>query len=228
MGGAPSPPALVQEARRRFGASYSIRWSSTESGGVGTGTAVDAPDSEALHTVGRPRLGIGVEVRDAAGARLPDAEVGELWIRSRATMSGYWGDPEASAAVLDDGWLRTGDLGAIDATGCVTLHGRLGEMYIRGGYNVFPSEVVSALLSHPGVAEVAVVPRADPVLGEVGVAVVVPTDPGRPPALDDLRTHAGGTLARHKLPEHLVVVPDLPLTAMQKLDRSALRRLVDD
>lgn len=228
MGGAPSPPPLVREARDRFGAAYSIRWSSTESGGVGSATAPDAPDHEALHSVGRPRPGIDVTVRDAAGAALPPGEVGELWLRSPAVMSGYWRDPEATATALDGGWLRTGDLGCVDASGLITLRGRIGEMYIRGGYNVFPSEVVAALLSHPAVAEAAVAPRADPVLGEIGVAVVVPADPARPPRLEDLRTHAARSLAHHKLPEALVVVPDLPLTAMQKLDRSALRRVIDD
>ncbi|HEX2576336.1 MAG TPA: AMP-binding protein [Aquihabitans sp.] len=225
MGGAASPPALVTEARRRFGAGYSIRWSSTESGGVGTGTAPDAPDEEALHTVGRPRPGIEVVARADDGAALPPGEVGELWLRSDAAMSGYWRDEEATAEALVDGWLRTGDLGHVDATGCVTLIGRQGDMYIRGGYNVFPAEVAAALGRHEAVADVAVVPRPDDVLGEVGVAVVVPTDPAAPPTLEDLRAVAGETLARHKLPEALVVVDDLPLTAMQKVDRAALARL---
>jgi acyl-CoA synthetase (AMP-forming)/AMP-acid ligase II len=238
MGGSASPPALVEEARRRFDAGYSIRWSSTESGGVGTGTAPDAPDHEALHTVGRPRPGITVQVRaeqpDGADLlpsdvlatdALPTGEVGEVWLRSDATMAGYWRDPEATAAALREGWLRTGDLGSLDATGCLTLAGRRGEMFIRGGYNVFPSEVASALGGHPGVADVVVVPRPDDVLGEIGVAVVVPADPGAPPTLDALRAHAGATLSHHKLPEALVLVPELPLTAMQKVDRRTLTRL---
>lgn len=228
MGGAASPPALVEEARRRFDAAYSIRWSSTESGGVGTGTAPDAPDHEALHTVGRPRPGILVEVRDPADRPLPHGEVGAVWLRSEASMSGYWRDPEATADALVDGWLRTGDLGSIDETGCLTLAGRQGEMFIRGGYNVHPTEVAAVLADHPGVAEVAIVARPDAVLGEVGVAVVVPTDPASPPTLADLRAHGGERLAHHKLPEGLLVVDELPLTAMQKLDRRTLAALVAD
>jgi acyl-CoA synthetase (AMP-forming)/AMP-acid ligase II len=226
MGGAASPPALVQEARRRFEAAYSIRWSSTESGGVGTGTAPDAPDHEALHTVGRPRPGIGIQVRGADDLPLPHGEVGAVWIRSEASMSGYWRNPEATAEALVDGWLRTGDLGFTDASGLLTLAGRQGEMFIRGGYNVFPSEVSGVLASHPDVAEVVLIPRPDDVLGEIGVAVVVPTDPATPPTLASLRDHAQGRLAHHKLPEDLVLVEEIPLTAMQKVDRRRLSALV--
>jgi acyl-CoA synthetase (AMP-forming)/AMP-acid ligase II len=223
VGGGPSSPALVEEARRRFGADYSIRYSSTESGGVGTGTAFDADDHEALHTVGRPRGEVEVEIRDGSGQRVPDGEVGQVHLRSGAVMTGYWGDPEATAVALPGaGWLRTGDLGTIDTRGCLVLAGRTGEMFIRGGYNVYPMEVEAVLGQHPGVAQVAVVPRPDPVLGEVGVAAVVPVDPSAPPALTDLRAFARGRLASHKLPDDVVVLPELPLTAMQKIDRPAL------
>jgi acyl-CoA synthetase (AMP-forming)/AMP-acid ligase II len=141
-------------------------------------------------------------------------------------MSGYWGEPEATAEALVDGWLRTGDLGSVDPTGCLTLAGRQGEMYIRGGYNVFPQEVAAVLADDPAVADVVVVARPDDVLGEVGVAVVVPADPADPPTLEALRRRAGERLAHHKLPEGLVVVESLPLTAMQKVDRRRLSRLV--
>lgn len=227
VGGAASPPALVAEARRRFGAGYSIRWSSTESGGVGTATAADADDEEALHTVGRPRPGMAVEVRDETGRAVDDGSVGMVWLRSDATMARYWDDEEATAAALVDGWLRTGDLGRIDDAGRLVLAGRSGDMFIRGGYNVHPAEVEAVLGTHPGVREVAVVPRSDEVLGEVGVAVIVASDPNAPPTLDDLRAHAAPTLSHHKLPEGLRVVESLPLTAMQKVDRASLRRLAD-
>jgi acyl-CoA synthetase (AMP-forming)/AMP-acid ligase II len=226
-GGAASPPALVDEARRRFGAGYSIRYSSTESGGVGLATAPDAPDEEALSTIGRPRPGIEARVVDDDGRELPPGEVGELRLRSPAVMSGYWNDPTATAAALgDDGWLRTGDLARVDERGCFALAGRRTEMYIRGGYNVFPAEVEAVLCDHPAVASVAVVPRPDDVMGEVGVAVVVPADPASPPTLEDLRAHAGEQLARHKLPESVVVVERIPLTTVSKVDRAALADLV--
>ena len=224
VGGAPSPPTLVTEARRRFGAAYSIRYSSTESGGVGTGTALDAPDTEALHTVGRPRPGMGLAIRGEDGRDLPAGEVGEVWLRSDAAMDRYWDDPAATAEALRDGWLRTGDLGSLDAAGCLTLVGRDSEMYLRGGENVYPVQVETVLATHPRVREIAVVPRPDEVMGNRGVAVVVPADPGHPPVLEDLRSFAADDLARFKLPEDLVIADALPLTPGHKLDRHALRR----
>jgi acyl-CoA synthetase (AMP-forming)/AMP-acid ligase II len=222
MGGAASPPAMVREAMARFGATYSIRYSSTESGGCGTGTDFDADEEEALFTVGRPREGIEVGIRDDEAGPVPDGEVGEVWLRSPTTMSGYWHDDETTSHAIVGDWLRTGDLGFIDERGCLRLAGRLKEMYIRGGYNVYPAEVESALSDHPAVADVAVVPRPDSVMGEIGVAVVVPTEAGAAPSLDELRTFLEPRLARHKLPEAVRIVDEIPLTPMQKVDRRRL------
>ena len=222
VGGAASPPALVAAVRERFGAAYSIRYSSTESGGCGSGTAFDADDDEALHTVGRPRPGVEVAVRDAGGAEVAAGEVGELWLRSPTQMSGYWRDPEGTAAAIVDGWLRTGDLARVDERGLLRLAGRVREMFIRGGYNVYPAEVEAALAAHPAVAEVAVVPRPDPVMGEIGVAVVAPAADQPAPTLDELRAFLAGRVAAYKTPEDLRIVPELPLTPMQKVDRRSL------
>jgi acyl-CoA synthetase (AMP-forming)/AMP-acid ligase II len=227
IGGGPSPADLVRRAREAFGAAYSIRYSSTESGGLGTLTAFDAPDEELFHTVGRPRPGTEVSVRDEAGAQVPAGTTGEVWLRGPATMAEYWHDPEATVrALTPDGWLRTGDLGRLDERGLLRLDGRRDDMFIRGGHNVHPQEVEAVLQEYPAVAEVAVVPRDDPVMGQVGVAVVVPSGPGADLSLDGLRGFAARRLARHKIPEDLRIVESLPLTSGQKVDRSALRKLV--
>jgi acyl-CoA synthetase (AMP-forming)/AMP-acid ligase II len=221
-GGAASPPALVRECRERFGAGYSIRYSSTESGGIGLGTALDADDEEALNTIGRPRPGAEASIRDADGNPVPEGEIGELWLRSDCVMSGYWNDPEATAETLVDGWLRTGDLARVDDAGCYRLAGRLKEMFIRGGYNVYPMEVESVLVAHPDVAEIAIVPRLDDVMGEIGVAVVVAAAGHDAPTLDDLREFAADDLAHYKLPEAIRVVDELPRNSSDKVDRRAL------
>ena len=221
-GGAASPPELVRAARERFGAPYSIRYSSTESGGVGLATSLDADDDEACHSVGRPRPGVEAQIRDASGARLGPGETGELWLRSQAVMSGYWRDPSSSSEALVDGWLRTGDLATVEANGLYRLAGRTTEMFIRGGYNVYPMEVEGVLSGHPAVREVAVVGRPDPVMGEIGLAVVAPHDRALPPTLEELRAFGARALARYKLPEALELVDALPRNSVGKIDRRHL------
>jgi acyl-CoA synthetase (AMP-forming)/AMP-acid ligase II len=137
-------------------------------------------------------------------------------------MRGYWRDPERTAEVLDtDGWLTTGDLGFLDAHGYLTLVGRRSEMYIRGGYNVYPAEVEKVLSEHAGVAQAAVLGAPDPVLGEIGVAFVVAA-PAAAPSLDELRAWCRRQLADYKAPDRLVLVDVLPVTSVGKIDKLAL------
>jgi len=170
-----------------------------------------------------------VEARVAAegpsgASELPPGEIGELQIRSAAMMAGYVGDPAATRdAFTDDGWLRTGDLAQVRSDGRFVLAGRRTDMFIRGGYNVHPAEVEEVLMTHPEVAEVAVVPRPDDVMGHIGVAVVVPRE-GTEPGLEELRAHAADRLSKHKLPEELELRGSLPATRAGKLDRAALAR----
>ncbi len=221
-GGGPITPGLAEEARRRFGAPLATRYSCTEAG-IGLGTAFDDPDEDAIISVGRPHPSVELSVRDGAGEPVPSGEVGEVCLRSPAVMSGYWRDPEQSAAAFTaDRFVRTGDLGWVDDRGRLRLVGRSKEMYVRGGYNVYPVEIESVLSTHPDVAAVAVVPRADDVMGEVGVAVIVPRNPVRPPSLAALRDFAGPHIAAYKLPDAVHVVDALPLTVGEKVDRRAL------
>jgi acyl-CoA synthetase (AMP-forming)/AMP-acid ligase II len=153
-------------------------------------------------------------------------------------MRGYWAhgpgrgrsvaeliDAEATATVLAaDGWLTTGDFGLLTPEGNLQLAGRAHERYIRGGYNVYPAEVEEALASHPAVTRAAVVGTPDDVLGEIGVAVVVAA-PGETPDLASLRAHCAGQLSDYKAPDALVVVDELPLTPMMKVDPVRLGEL---
>jgi acyl-CoA synthetase (AMP-forming)/AMP-acid ligase II len=221
-GGGPVTPGLAEEARRRFGALLATRYSCTEAG-IGLGTAFDDPEEDAVISVGRPHASVELALVDDDERPVPAGEVGEVCLRSAAMMSGYWRDPEQTAAAFThDGFVKTGDLGWLDDQGRLRLVGRSKEMYVRGGYNVYPVEIESVLSTHPDVAAVAVVPRPDDVMGEIGVAVVVPRDAANAPTIEDLRAFAGPHVAAYKLPEALVVRADLPLTAGEKIDRRAL------
>jgi acyl-CoA synthetase (AMP-forming)/AMP-acid ligase II len=232
------PPELVAAMRRRFGVPVVVRYTSTEAS-LGTGTVPGDPDEVVASTVGRPVPGVSMMVADDDGRPLPVGQVGTVRLRSDAVMRGYWGGPptgpgiggvvfdaaSTGAVLADDGWLTTGDFGTVDPAGYLHLVGRANELYIRGGYNVYPAEVERVLGGHPSVDQVAVVGTPDPVLGEIGVAFVVPADGV---AVDDaallaeLRSAARSSLADYKAPDRVVVTERLPLTSMMKVDKRAL------
>ena len=146
-------------------------------------------------------------------------------MQSPAVMAGYYSDPDATAAVFTtDGAVRTGDLGWLDDDGRLHLAGRSKEMYVRGGYNVYPAEVEAVLLDHPAVAAVAVVATPDDVMGERARRRRRRARRRAAPALAELREFSAGRVASYKLPDEVLVVDELPLTAMDKIDRRALER----
>jgi O-succinylbenzoic acid--CoA ligase len=201
VGGAGVPDGLRERAARAGGRCIATYGQTESCGGV-------IYDGVALP-------GVGVRI---AGS-------GEIELCGPTLMRGYRGDAAASsAAFTDDGWLRTGDAGSIDSTGRLRVSGRLDEAIISGGEKIWPREVEAVLRRHPLVAEVAVVGRADPRWGARVVAVVVPADPARPPALEELRDFTAAQIARHKAPRELVLVAQLPRTGLGKVRRAELRR----
>jgi acyl-CoA synthetase (AMP-forming)/AMP-acid ligase II len=225
-GAATVPPDLVREMQRRLGVPVVIGYTSTEAA-ITTGTVPgDSPDVIS-RTVGRARENVELEVVDDGGGPVATGEVGRVRCRSRAVMRGYWRDPERTAEVLDtDGWLTTGDLGFLDERGYLTLVGRRSEMYIRGGYNVYPAEVEKVLSEHAAVAQAAVLGVPDPVLGEIGVAFIVAAGEAGP-SLDELRSWCRRELADYKAPDRLVLVDALPVTPVGKVDKLALSTRVN-
>ena len=231
IGAAAIPPELVRRMREILGCPVITRYTSTEAGVTTSTLTTDSPEVIA-NTVGRPTAEVELRIVDETGAdvRAPDDEdgdVGEVLCRSAAMMRGYWRDPELTATVIDgDGWLHTGDLGFVGADGNLRLVGRLKEMYIRGGYNVYPAEVEAILADHPGIARAAVVgaPDSGSDLGEIGVAFVVPSDGADPETItrDAIRAWARERIADYKAPDRVVIVPDLPVTTMLKIDKRAL------
>lgn len=219
---APAAPELLERVTATIGCPLVVRYAMTESPSI-TGTEPDDSPEAQHRSVGRPQAGMAISLVDAYGGPVEAGEVGRVRVRGACVMRGYWHDPELTAAALDaEGWLHSSDLGRIDADGNLVLVGREGDMYLRGGCNVHPLEVEHVLAEHPAVAGSAVVGSPAPVIGEVGVALVVPTDLRCPPTLAELRAWVGSRLADYKAPDRLVLVDALPQTPMMKIDRGAL------
>jgi O-succinylbenzoic acid--CoA ligase len=144
-------------------------------------------------------------------------------LRGPTLMEGYRHDPSATAAAFTpDGWLRTGDVGALEGDGRLTVHGRLQDVIRSGGEKVWPEEVERALRDHPKVADVAVTGGPDPEWGQHVAAYVVPADPADPPSLKDLRDYAGDRIARFKAPREIHLVDEIPRTLAGKIRRRDL------
>jgi acyl-CoA synthetase (AMP-forming)/AMP-acid ligase II len=221
-GSAPVSPELANKMRTRLGCPVVVRYACTESSTI-TGTDPSDPDEVLLHTVGRPLPGVELMLVDASRREVPKGETGIIRIRTRCQMRGYWNDPDRTAETLSpDGWILTGDLGRMRADGNVELCGRVTEMYIRGGYNVYPLEVENVLALHPGVERVAVLGVPAPVIGEIGVAFVAAIDPASPPSAEELQDWCRAHLADYKTPDRVEFLPELPITAMLKVDKAAL------
>ncbi len=231
---APAAPELIERMTTVLGAPVVVRYAMTESPSI-SGTTPDDPPEVQFRTVGRPQHGVQIRLVDESGGTVRPGAVG--WVQTGAVgwvqvtgpcvMRGYWRDPEQTAAAIDaGGWLSSGDLGRFDDDGNLTLVGRAGDMYIRGGYNVYPLEVENVLVEHPGVAAAAVIGVPAPVIGEIGVAYVV-AERGGPQdhvlSLGEMRSWVRGHLADYKAPDELVIVEALRLTAMGKVDKLALR-----
>jgi acyl-CoA synthetase (AMP-forming)/AMP-acid ligase II len=225
LGGAPSSPALIRRVQETLRATVSVRYASTEVG-IATASLPDDPVEVLTTTVGKATPGVELRIVGGDNRALAADEIGEVVVRSPATMRGYWRDPGATAATIDaEGWIHTGDMGFLDAAGYLHLRGRQSEMYIRGGFNVYPLEIEDLLAKHPKVARAAIVGVPHDVYGEVGWAFVVPRDAQAPPVLEELRAFVGEQLASFKRPDGLTLVPDLPVTPMFKVDKRALREL---
>ncbi len=226
---APASPDLIERVSGLLGCPLIVRYAMTESPSI-TGTE-PGDDAEVLYrTVGRPQDGMTVDVvavaEDGSALVQPVGEVGRVRVQGSCVMRGYWADEAMTAEVLDHELrLTSSDLGYFDTDGNLHLVGRSSDMYIRGGYNVYPLEVENVLAEHSGVAAASIVGLPAPVIGEIGVAFVVPADPAAPPSLDELRSFVKERLADYKAPDSMLLVGALPLTPMLKIDKAQLRSL---
>jgi long-chain acyl-CoA synthetase len=228
-GGAPMYVADIERALRVMGPRFVQIYGQGETPMAATALArrhlMDSAHPQhlaRLASVGVAQTPVEVRIASADGVDLPVGETGEVLVRGDTVMAGYWRNPEASAAALRGGWLYTGDIGALDEAGFLTLKDRSKDLNISGGSNIYPREVEEVLLTAPGVAEVAVVGEADAEWGEVVVAFVV-AQRGARIAEAELDAHCLTRIARFKRPKRYVLVDELPKNNYGKVLKTALR-----
>lgn len=220
-GGAPCPDTLAARIHEAFGCWPGQGWGMTETSA--TCTTHSGPDYLARPASCGPALPVSRLKVMRDGVELPPGAVGELWAYGPNVVKGYWNKPDASAETFQDGWVRTGDLASLDAEGFVTIHDRAHDMVIRGGENIYCTEVENILVQHPAVADAALVGLPHPLLGEVPAALVQARGPVSAEALRDF---VGARLAPYKVPVD-VRISDLPLPRNEngKLLKRDMRKL---
>jgi acyl-CoA synthetase (AMP-forming)/AMP-acid ligase II len=229
-GGSTVPSDLVRRLEATFNAGFSIVFGQTEASPVITQTSPHDTVEDKANTIGRPLPQVEVKIIDpGTGEILPVGAQGELCARGYLVMHEYYDMPEATAAAIDpDGWLHTGDLATMDARGYFTITGRLKDMIIRGGENIYPREIEEVLFSHPRVSEVAVVGVPDPKWGEQVAAVLRVSDPADPPRSQELHDFCRLHLAPHKTPRFWYQTSEFPLTGSGKVQKYRVVALIAD
>jgi fatty-acyl-CoA synthase len=223
-GGAPLADVLVERFAAK-GALVCNGYGMTETGP----TAFVAAREDALSkigSVGKPQLLLDVRLVDPEGRDVAEGESGEIWMRGPGLTPGYWNKPhETAKAFTEDGWLKSGDIGRRDAEGCYYVAGRIKEMFISGGSNVYPAEIENTLARHPAVLEAAVIGVADEKWGEVGAAFVLVTPETAAPSAEELIQFCRANLAGYKIPRHISFVDEFPRTAAGKIKKHLLAPL---
>jgi acyl-CoA synthetase (AMP-forming)/AMP-acid ligase II len=226
-GASPIPLDLLRESMRVVNCDFVQAYGMTET----TGTIVTLPPADhspegtpRMRSAGKPLPGVELKVVDGKGAALGPHQVGEIVVRTRSVMCGYWGMPEATAATIDaEGWLSTGDAGYLDEDGYIYIHDRVKDMIVSGAENIYPAEVENAIFGHPQVAEVAVIGVPDPKWGEAVKAVIVPR-PGEVIDEGELLTWVRTRIAGYKVPRSIDIIEELPHNATGKVLKTELRK----
>lgn len=228
MAGSPCPVDVMKQVNDRMHmGEVTICYGMTETSPVSFQSFVDDSIEKRCETVGRVHPHLEVKIVDDTGKTVPVGVQGELCTRGYSVMQGYWDDAERSAEAIRDGWMQTGDLAVLDADGFCTITGRVKDMIIRGGENIYPREIEEFLFGHPGIKEVQVFGIPDDRMGEEVCAWVVPK-PGRAITAEDVRAHCQGQIAHFKVPRHVRIVTELPMTITGKPQKFVMRdRMVE-
>jgi acyl-CoA synthetase (AMP-forming)/AMP-acid ligase II len=226
VGGAKTPQALLAPYVDTIPRIHCV-YGQTECCGIATRTDPGSPLEIVCETFGKPFGGMELRIVDASGAPCRTGETGEIQLRGPFVLSGYFGNPAATAEVFtSDGFMRTGDLGYLREDGNAVYVGRLKEMYKSGGYNIYPVELEQAICSHEKVAEAVVVPVASALYQEVGYAFVA-ARPGVTLEPAELERHLRDRLANYKIPKYWSIESELPHLPNSKIDRMELKRRVE-
>ena len=225
-GAAPVPVALVEQMRKELGFEVVVTaYGLTESCGVVSICRADDSAQRISHTSGRAMEGVEMKLVDNHGQEVPEGNEGEIWFRGFNVMQGYLDDPEQTAlAITPDGWLKTGDVGVMDADGYVRITDRIKDMFIVGGFNTYPAEIENILCSMPGIARAAVIGVPDARMGEVAHAYIVPA---AVEAIDEAAVIAWAkdNMANYKVPRTVSFIAELPMNAGGKVLKNELREL---
>jgi fatty-acyl-CoA synthase len=228
MAGSPCPistmRAVIDKLNMR---DVTIGYGMTETSPLTTQTATDDPLEERVSTVGRVHPHAEARIVGPDGETLPLGQQGEYCSRGYAVMLGYWDDPEKSAEAIDaDGWMHSGDLATMDENGYVRITGRIKDMIIRGGENIYPREIEEFLLTHPGIRDAQVFGVADEKFGEEVCAWVIAED-GHVLAHDEVVEHCKGKIAHYKVPRHVRVVESFIMTVTGKAQKFEMRKVME-
>ncbi len=230
MAGSPCPIEVMKQVVERMGASeITIAYGQTESSPVITQTRTDDPIELRVSTVGRALPNVEVKIVDAeTGRKLPCGVQGELCTRGFIVMKGYYNMPEATAKAIDqDGWLHTGDLATMDENGYCKITGRLKDMIIRGGENIYPREIEEFLYTNPKIADVQVVGVPDLKYGEEVMAWVKLKE-GQTATAEEIRDFCRGKIAHYKVPRYVKFTSDFPMTVTGKIQKYKMRETAVD
>ena len=230
MAGSPCPVEVMKQVVEKMHLrGITIAYGMTETSPVSFQSALDDPLEKRVSTIGRVLPHLEVKVVDADGHVVPRGVPGELCTRAYSVMLGYWDDPERTAEVVDaDGWMHTGDVGMIDQQGYGSIVGRIKDMVIRGGENIYPREIEEFLFTHPKVADVQVVGLPDSRMGEELCAWIRLT-PGETCIEDEIRDFCRDRIAHYKVPRYIRFVDAFPITVSGKVQKFIIReRMIDE
>lgn len=220
-GAAAIPPETIKAFEEKFGVTMIEGYGLTE----GTvGSTINPPGERKIGSVGKAMPGQELAILDDDGKILKTGEVGEICIRGQNIMKGYYKNPEATAEVLKNGWLHSGDMGYIDAEGFIYIVGRKKDMLIRGGENIYPKQIENVLTENAKVLEAAVVGVPDEVMGEEVMAFII-LKPGQKSTVDEMKEFARSKLADFKVPRYIEFVDDMPRNPVGKVLKRELREV---